>query len=421
MLIALGVDVEDGGEDAEEDAAQIGGLDAVEMLEGDRRHGEQDEGDDEGIAEGEPVRHLTAMPPHIHRLDVHAEEHHAEQEAVAELLADRDLAVEEEDRQEHDREDAAVDLRGALDIDGVVLGDQELCEHGDRLELHGEAVIRVGEVELTELERVVHRQDHPRGEHHGHDRGDAEVDADIDVFLDLAAALLAAEEQVIEEIERGEDADHVADVEVRDEHERDRDDVAELAAVVDQMLHAQRDQRQEHQTVEPHGVYRLDDHVGAHREEHAEHRGLHGGEALGMLEVDAHGHARGADLAEDHDEQARQDHLARQEHHDQREGAGQIIADDAHESAGEVAPPVVEDALVEAPEGVAQGFKVVDILRIEVQRQHRMLTEGVEPEDGVGDVHQHHRDEEGDDVVPILGDPLLQESTDPSGRYLGWG
>ena len=381
-------------------------LDVPHIFHRHGRHGEQHEREDEGIAEGQPVRHLSAVPEHIDRAAVHADDQRCHHHAEAEFLSQRDAAVHEEQRQAEERQHTAVDLRHTLHIDGVVAVDAELREELKRLELCLEGIIRLCEVEFAELQRVVDRQDHERRQTYDRDGRDDHAEKDLQNLFDIHLHLVRDKEGIEGEVDRREDAEHEADVEVCHTHQRERTDVIELSAVIDKILDAERDQRQENKTVQPHRVDRLDDAVGAHAEHRAEEHGGQRRDVPRLAQIVAEGQRGRAQLREDHNEQRTENHGTRQQNDQKRERAGQIITDDALIAAGEVSGPVVKDTAVSV-EGVADRFKVVDILSVQVEAENGIISERIQAEDRVRDIDQYDRQEECREVRPVAGKPSL--------------
>ena len=383
-------------------------LEARHIAERHARHRKHDEGEDEGIAEGQPVRHLSAVPHHVDRADHHAEHHHKRHDAVAEALTVRNAAVQEEERQKKRCQHTAVDLRLTEHIHRAVLVDAgKLRNELDRIELRFEGIVRVlGEIKLTERQCIVDRQDHECCKADRSSSRNAHSAACDQQGLCLKLHLLRNEAGVDHEIDRGEDAAHEADIEVCDADICQRNDEVQLSAVIDKILDAERDQRQCDQTVKPHRVDRLDDTVCAHAEHRAEN---HRGECLHMAclaqEV---GHRDGcrAELAEDHNKQGREDPLARQEYDNQSEGAGKIIADDTLIAAGKVPRPVIQNAAVSV-EGIADRLKVIHILTVQVEAEHGVISVRRKPEEGIRDIEQDDRNEEGGKIRPVPVKPCL--------------
>ena len=271
-------------------ADQVLLFDAVAVCECSCRHGQEHKGQQECIAERQPVRHLSAVPHHVYRCDQHAHYHYSDQQRVTDLLFPVDLFVQVEQGQQHQGQQTAVDFRLALYVYRVILCRQQLREHvqqvaqehqqrrilcifqqflAQRERLEPEAVVRICEFELTQFQSVVHRQQHECRTCQCNDGRirDPYKRGEIVITLPL---LVRAEAQIKQEVQDHEEADHVADVEVCHTHQCQRNDEIQPAAVIDQIFNAQHDQRQEYQTVQPHGVDQLDHAVCHHR--------IHGGE-----------------------------------------------------------------------------------------------------------------------------------------------
>ena len=420
MLVLLVQHQHQEHEPHKEAAVNGGGLGFLQLLERHGSHGEDHEGENEGVPEGQPVGHLSAVPHHIHGTDVHAGEQCRCQQAHADLLAQGDLAVQEEQGQQQGGDQTAVDLRHTLDVDGIVLchrGDLGKEVNGGKLELEG--VIRVGgKIEFTKRQCVVYRQNQYRRHHQSHHRAQEHPQDAVAVCLQILALhaemleLVGADKQVVGEVQGGEDADHEADVEVCKAHQRQWDDVVDLSAVVDQILHAQADQGQEHQTVQPHGVDQLGDGIRHHGVHHGEQQGVQRLQLPGFLQEVAEGDRCGAQLAKLHDEQTAQDHGAGQENDNQSKGTCQIVADDTEELTGQVPGPVVENTAV-PPERIPDGFKVVHILSVQIQAQNRFRAKGIHAEQGICQIGQCHGNEERQDVDIIPGAPALEPLKEP--------
>ena len=376
-----------------EAAAEIRFLNAGCIAQRHGSHAQHDEREDEGIAEREPVRHLSAVPDHVDRSCDHADEHEDGQECITDLFVPRNALVQEEQRCAEEREHAAVDLRLAFDVDGVILIDTELRDEFQRRELPLHRPVRLGEIELAECQRIVDRQDHERGTCDCNGRGQrhaAEHDRNFLAVLRCQKCLVRTEADIEEEIDRGEDAAHKADIEVCDAHHRERNDEIQLSAVIHKVLDAEHDQRQENQTVQPHRVDRLDNAVSTHAEHRAEHEAELRLDMLCFSDIIAECHGCHAQLAEYHDQQGAEQHGARQQNHDQRKGTGQIIADDTLIAAGQIARPVIQNAAVPVKR-ITDRFKIVDILAVQVKTQHGVLPERIHSEECICNVDQRNR------------------------------
>ena len=74
-------------------------------------------------------------------------------------------------------------------------------------------------------------------------------------------AILGMPEVAEKKVEEAVDADHVADIEVAEQGNRQRNGIEAEFSLLDQRFHSERDHRQPHHRVNPHGVMLLDDAV----------------------------------------------------------------------------------------------------------------------------------------------------------------
>ena len=194
------IDCHEDDKEADEAAADISLLNAGCIAQSHCGHAQHNEGEDERIAEGQPVRHLSAVPEHIDRTDQHAEEHYDTEECIADLLLRRNTLVEEEQRHTECCHDTAVNLRLTLNIDRAVLVDTgELCNEIQHVELRLEGPVRLCEIEFTECQRIVDRQDHEHCTAHCNGSRERHADDDVDnvlAVLLIELDLVRAEEEI---------------------------------------------------------------------------------------------------------------------------------------------------------------------------------------------------------------------------------
>ena len=389
----------------------------VQLVERLRAQNDQQEADHERVAVREPVRHLTAVPHHIHRANVHAQHHHADEHRRGDTLPGGEAAACEVQYHAHQSEGPGVEDRHALHADGVVFRREQLDENIRNVEILGKGVIRVGKREFSVGKRLVHRKYHEAGHQNAAHRACA---VHQHRAADLPEALVCALSggKVPYEVQRREDTDHIADIEICSEDVDQRQHVKQELPFIADTLYAHSHQRKRDQTVQPHGVHGLHDEVAAQRPHHRKaHRSSPAAAAV-PSEEQRTGKPRRARLCEHHRHQTLGYPLPREDPDQEVERACEVVPDYAHELTGKVSAPAIPYAFVPG-EHVVHVVVVVNVLRVQVEGQHGARPERPHLEYDVRPEQDNHRQQKRQPVRPAVKDGFSDVRENVSDRRQG--
>ncbi len=274
MCVVLPLAPEQEDHQSEEHPADIFRGYAIKVLKTLERHHNQQERERERVPERQPVRHLKTVHSHIPRLDVHKHHHYGSQYAVSRFLLDGYLLIHEIQRHQQKHQSTAVYHRHALRVYRIVSHWEQLCDECQEIKLCRQREIRFSKIELAQFQRIVHRYQHPRRTQQCHHS--SRTESQTPQYELLRQCPFRVTEAHIAEVEKREDAHHIADVEMRYEHQRQRHYIRQQLPLFHQPLNAPADKRQVYQPVKPHGVHQLYHHVRHQRihqrEDHQRHR-----------------------------------------------------------------------------------------------------------------------------------------------------
>ena len=95
LAVVRKVGVEQHSERDKERSSESPALDLLDFIESLRAENYQQKADHERVAVGQPVRHLSAVPHHVHRADIHAQDHHADEHRRSDTLPRSEAAAGE--------------------------------------------------------------------------------------------------------------------------------------------------------------------------------------------------------------------------------------------------------------------------------------------------------------------------------------
>ena len=340
------------------------------------------------------------MPEFIHGVDGEREYENADERAGADLFPQRDLLRDEEQRHKQQREHTAVEDGQSLGAHGVVGVEKELGRKVDEVKPRLVAVGRVREGRLAEAERIVGGQDDAGGKPYGDRREQPHAEERAQEVLLLAKRVCIDAEVGIEEVDEAENAHHVADVEVGEDRKPQRKREQQVLLLGDQLFDAERDEREQHHAVNPHGVVLIDHAVARERIERAEDDACGSRADIVRLEIICKRERAEAALErEDHEERV-EDVVRRKERDEEGKRACKIVGEDAEKFAAQRPGEKVEEACV-AVQHAAERAEKVDVLRVEVEHEHRLAAKRVDAERKISRQQHQRRAEKRDGEVGV--------------------
>ena len=230
------------------DSEHTADVELLDMLEGEVRRQYNDEAEYKAVAVIQPVRSLEAVPDKVDCRRVEAEHIKADYRAERQFAAGGYLLYQKEHRQEYQRQRARVDERPALRTHRVVRRGVHFCDEVEKVEFLTEVEVRVGEGRLAEGQRVVGRQYDYSRDSDRYSREERHAGKGLDEMRALTERVaFGGRVHTVgkEEVSRDRDADHIADVVVREHRDGEDYHIQLVAAVFYQRVDSKEDERQE--------------------------------------------------------------------------------------------------------------------------------------------------------------------------------
>ena len=315
----------------------------------------------------------------IERCNEHKED---DEHAGNDLLPHGIFLGEEIGGQEEQRQHAAVNKRESLGANGVVGAGEEFVKEIQEIKIGQKLPFCCGKGGFSKIERIICANDHNGGNAEREDGIERNANERFDKMASfvkrIASKFLGVRKVIEEEVDRAVNADHIADIEVTEDREREEDGVHLELAALDQLLHAEREQRQPHERIDPHGVVLLNDRIGGKR---VEDRKDDNGGRLALLEgavhVESKRSARNSNLEEEERKECLQHAILREQTNDIGERTCNIICENAEKFASERTRKGVEHAGVSI-DGVAKSFEEPHVLSGKVKHQNAAVANGME-------------------------------------------
>ena len=413
------------------DSQEVSGGQFPQFRDRAEGQGQQEEDVDEGLAIGQIVREMEPVPDVVEGIEVERDGQHRDEQDGGDFLFQRDgLHIEVQDDQ-HQRPDAAEDVRqdhvaaradGGLKVAEMVR--QEVEEVEVALELFRERAGGGG----AGLQGEIGGQQREGGQETGNgcieDAGEQGAREPVrpDPLPDghfrtlrngefqsgLGERVMA--EIVGEEVQDQEDGGHVRHVVRGYEEQRERQAVEERSALFDDALHTEHDEGQQHHAVHPHDVPVVRDEIAGEGVQEAETRGdgVVFAELRRLLQVVREEGGGESGLQHDDDADGHRHVLVAEEQDDQDgDGARQVVEQVAEEvPAAAGLPGIGETAAVGDP--VAELREERSVLMVEVHAQDRYIAKG---DHAVGDADEDEHDDgpaERQQDIAVLPEQLLQ-------------
>ncbi len=413
------------------DRQEVSGRELTELRDGAEREDQQEEDVHEGLAVRQVVREVEAVPDVVEIVDVEGDGEEGDEHDRRDLFLQGDgLYVEIQDDQ-HDRPDAAEDVRqdhvsagadGGLEVAEMVR--QEVEEAEVALIVFRERAGGGG----AGLECVVGGQQREGGQQSGDARvEDAGEEGDgepvrPDALQNRGLAVLRngefpggvgermVAEVVDEEVQDQEDGGHVSHVVGGHEEQGEGEAVEKRFALFHDVLDPEHDEGQQHHAVHPHDVPVVGDEVAGEGVQEAEARG--DGVVLPELGrlLEVVGEEGGGESGLQHDDDADgHGHVLVAEEQDDQDGDGarQVVEQVAEEVATAAGlPGIGETAAV--GDAVIELREERPVLVVEVHAQDGHIAKG---DHAVGDADEDEHDDgpaKGQQDVAVFPEQLLQ-------------
>ena len=219
-------------------------------------------------------------------------------------------------------------------------------------------------------------------------------------MLLLSERVFVDAEVGIEEVDEAENAHHIADVEIREDGKPQREREQLVLLLGDQLLDAECDEREQHHAVDPHGVVLIDHAVARECIERAEDDARRlCADAVRLEIVRKRDRAQPALERENH-KQCIKNVVRRKERDEERQRACEVVGKDAEKLAAERPGERVEEARV-AVQHAAERTEEVDVLRVEVEHEHRFAAERVDAEGKIRRQQHQCGAEKGDGKIGV--------------------
>ena len=257
--------------------------------------------------------------------------------------------------------------------------------------------MRIREGGFTKIERVIRAQNNEcrdaQGDH-GEEGNPEQGFEKVQTFLvGIVAVFLVVREVIKEEVQEAVNADHVTDIVVAEEGQRQKYGIHFEFSVLDQRFHAKGDERKPHQGVHPHGVVLLHNGVAAQSVAHGEENDR---EALGifhsLLHVVSKGGSADRGLEQEEGQKCFQHTLLGEKANQIGQRTGKIVGVHTHKFTAQRTAEGVQKAGVSF-DRVSQGFKEPDVLGVQVKNQHASVSEGMDISRGVDQIHHDRRNQ----------------------------
>ena len=132
-----------------------------------RRKSDYDKRKHKRVAVGKPVGHLSAVPYHIDRTDIHTYNKQAYKRTCRNFLLEFKCSRAEKSCRKHKRKRTAEQRRQTLHPYRIVgIGEQLSC-YIYKIKIINKRIIRLGEAEFAVLKRIIYRQYHKCAHHSG--------------------------------------------------------------------------------------------------------------------------------------------------------------------------------------------------------------------------------------------------------------
>ena len=220
----------------------------------------------------------------------------------------------------------------------VITTGQHLREEVEEVKSCNEIPVRVCEIALTELKRIVCRGNHKRGNADAEHGGSAHFEYG---FKEMLFGLAGCDEASVLVLEIGEEeaecrvpAEHIANVVMAHHHKRKGYNVELVSALLDKAFNRPGQNGKKEKPIEPHYVVLIGDRVSGERIHRSkEHDVLRLYIVFELAEIERKGKSAKTDFYADYDEQCLKHHRLGEKANDVGEGACNVVRVNTHKLA----------------------------------------------------------------------------------------
>ena len=346
------------------------------------------EGEQEGIAEGEPVGPLEQVPHPVQRGEQHRRGERRQQPRVCQPLPQGELPEKEVDERQRQHRRAAKYVRGRAVADGLILPAPELAQQVQGGAGKQPVVVHIAAAELAVEHGQEGGQPQPRRQPQ---RAARAAEKAQQHRLQRRPARLHGDKPDTQ-VQRAEGPHHIGDVPGGDEAGRQRRDEGPRAFPRQNPLQRQQDQGQPDHPVQPHhadGIHHVVGHQGV---AHAAHQAGPTGAVKPPPGEHGEAHPRQPHLPHDEEHQPYGHVLVGHQQGEQGQRAGHVIGKHPDVTRPQGLGPGEEQL------SVFQRAEKLHVLAGHVGEQDGPVPPGSQPQRGVGPQHHRRRDEKGQTV-----------------------
>ncbi len=413
LVVGVGVFLENHAKQGKNSARSRNGFEryGVKLVHRAAGKHREDEAEHEAVAIIEPVGALEAVPEQVGDRKREGRNEQEDKERRRNLLPHGILAGEEIGGNQEQGQHTAINERIPRRAHGVIGGRQEFVEQVKDVEIEAPDPLCGGEGALSEAERIVSAEQDDRrnadGKQGPERHAQARAEKMATLVVGIVLAVLGMPEIAEEKVEKAVDANHVADIEVAEQGNRQRNGIKAEFALLDQRFHPKRNHRQPHHRVNPHGVVLLDNAVSRKRIAGGEHHDcgfvrLFGG----LVHIKPERAAAECGFEQEQEEQTLQHPILREERQQIGKRAGKVVSIDAEEFAAERAGEGVEQVRIAVHE-VSQSLKEPNVLPVEVEDQHAPVPERVKLAGEINQIHHNRRDQHTEQQIAPIAEATL--------------